>query len=352
MDQSHSNIIEIRRKHKHLTLDERGAIQVLHRQGHSLRQIAAIVGCAHTTIFNELRRGTAESTSHRGRHPIYVAKRGQKAYESHRKNSRKPYKIDDPNNDPFIQWIVEQFRIKHWSLDEAVGWAKLHNLFTAKEMVCSKTLYNMVWNGKLPISIFELPKALSHKHHNNKVRKNKRIQGRSIDERDAIVNLKQEFGHWEGDTVVGKKRGKESAVFSLLEKCSNNYIAIKIPSKTCDGVKYAMQQLRKQYGDKFSQVFKTITVDNGAEFNDFASFEKEGTKVFFAHPYSPWERPQNERHNGLLRQFLPKGESIENYTSEQILSFADEINSKPRRVLGYHTPEEIFDKFLDQVYAA
>lgn len=91
--------------------------------------------------------------------------------------------------------------------------------------------------------------------------------------------MKQELGHGEGDTAVGRKRGKESVVFSMLEKRSSTYIAIKIPSKTCDGVRYAMEQLHKQYGNKFSQMFKTITVDNGSEFNVFASFEKWGTKV-------------------------------------------------------------------------
>ena len=73
--------------------------------------------------------------------------------------------------------------------------------------------------------------------------------------------------------------------------------------------------------------------------------------IYFAHPYSSWERPRNERHNGMLRDYIPKGKSIEEYTDEEILSYADELNSRPRRVLSYHTPKDLFETFLDKIYA-
>ncbi|WP_198643522.1 IS30 family transposase, partial [Megasphaera stantonii] len=77
-----------------------------------------------------------------------------------------------------------------------------------------------------------------------------------------------------------------------------------------------------------------------------------GTKIYFTHPYSSWERAQNERHNGLLRDFIPKGMSMERFSDEDILNMADTLNQRPRRVLGYHTPSELFDAFLDEVYAS
>ena len=156
----------------------------------------------------------------------------------------------------------------------------------------------------------------------------------------------------DSDTVVGKRAGKEAVVLSLLEKKTENYIAIRIPGKDADSVLNAMQSLREGFGEKFSQVFKTITVDNGSEFADFAQVENWGSKVFFAHPYTSWERPQNERHNGLFRAFVPKGASIEGFTDEDILTAADELNGRPRKKLGYCTPEELFEAFLDAVYAA
>lgn len=94
-----------------------------------------------------------------------------------------------------------------------------------------------------------------------------------------------------------------------------------------------------------------MTADNGPEFETFSQYEQLDTKIYFTHPYRSWERPQNERHNGLLRDYIPKGISIERYSDEDVLSIADELNQRPRRILGYHTPAEFFDHFLDEVYA-
>ena len=98
-----------------------------------------------------------------------------------------------------------------------------------------------------------------------------------------------------------------------------------------DGVADAMGQLYLEFGEKFSQVFRSITTDNGSEFTEFSAMESLGTTVYFAHPYSAWERPVNERSNRLLRRFIPKGKSIDAYTDHAILMFADEINALPRK---------------------
>ena len=130
------------------------------------------------------------------------------------------------------------------------------------------------------------------------------------------------------------------------------YLAIKIPGKDATSVMTALEVLREEYGEEhFATIFKTITADNGTEFEHLSEIETWGTDVYFAHPYSSWERAQNERQNRLFRRFVPKGTSIDNYSDEQILQFADKMNALPRRILGYCTPEEFFDEFLDQVYS-
>ncbi len=243
-------------------------------------------------------------------------------------------------------------REQKWSLDACVGYARRHKLFPADEMVSTRTLYNEVWAGNFDLSVTELPEALKRKRRKaSAVRENKKKYGTGIAERPEIAGLRVEEGHWEGDTVVGKRSGKEAVIFSLLEKKTENYIALRIPAKDSASVLGAMQQLREEYGDHFSDVFKTITVDNGAEFSGFAQVEDWGSKVYFAHPYTSWERPQNERHNGLFRAFVPKGVSIEDYSPEDILHAADALNGRPRKKLGYRTPEELFDEFLDAVYS-
>ena len=224
-------------------------------------------------------------------------------------------------------------------------------MFPADQILCTKTLYNELWAGNLSLTAFDLPEALSRKHKSSPSRKNKRIFGRSIEERPEEASLRTICGHWEIDTVVGHRNGHEFVVLTLVEKKTDFYLAIKIPAKNADSVKAAMDVLKEEYGDRFSEVFKTITADNGSEFESLADLEAFGVGVFFAHPYSSWERPQNERHNRILRRYVPKGKSIDGYSAEQILSFSDEMNALPRRTLGSATPEELFDTFLDQVYS-
>ena len=243
-------------------------------------------------------------------------------------------------------------REHRWSLDACVGYARLHGLFEADEMVCTKTLYNAMRAGQMPLTPFELPEMLKRKRRESRKRAHKRLKGQSIEERPSVVHERSEIGHWEADTVVGRRAGKESVVLTLLEKCTDHFIVLRIPSRTSEAVMEAMSSIRSDYGDKFSQIFKTITTDNGSEFEDLSEIEQWGTNVYFAHPYSSWERPQNERHNGLLRRYIPKGVSIDRYHAEEILAFSDEINGLPRRLLGYRTPEELFDTFLDKVFAA
>ena len=127
---------------------------------------------------------------------------------------------------------------------------------------------------------------MKRKTKKRRVRENKKRYGTSISEHPEIASLRLEEGHWEGDTVVGKRAGKESVVFSLLEKKVETYLAFRIPGTTSEAVMNLMNELHDEYGEHCPQIFKTITVDNGSEFADFAKVEKWGTKAFFAHPYT------------------------------------------------------------------
>lgn len=134
-----------------------------------------------------------------------------------------------------------------------------------------------------------------------------------------------------------QKKGIGKAIWSLTndpERNTENYIAFLIPGKTSEAVMSAMHILKAEFGDHFGQVFKTVTVDNGSKFADFAQCESWGTQVFFAHPYTSWERAQNERYNGLYRAYVPKNVSLQNYSAEYILASADELNARPRKKLG------------------
>lgn len=347
MDKTYSITNETERKPgQHLGPEERGAIQRMKQLGLSNRSIAHMLGCSPSTIGYELKRGTPPYAG-RGRKPGYSAKRGAAVYKANRSRCHRFQTI--PRSSSFLTWMVEQIRVHKWSFDTCVGRARRLKRFQPHEIPCTKTLYNLVWKGELPLSLFELPEVLSRRQH-GKPRISKCSNGKSIDERPSEVDERNTFGHWESDTVIGRKRKGEPAVFTIVERLTGCYFSIRIDGKTTDGVAQAMERLKDQFGSHFSEVFRSITTDNGAEFAAFSAFEALGTQIYFAHPYSSWERPVNERSNRVLRRYLPKGRSVSDYTEDWILMFADEINALPRKRLGYLTPEELFDAYLDKIY--
>ena len=350
MDQLHSiTLTPNRERGQHLRFEERCTIKTLRKLGYSLRAIAKEINCSPSTVLYELKRGTGQRAGSKGRFPGYSAKRGQCSYQLNR--SRCHRKAIALNDNPFVEWLIQKVLEERWSIDACVGYAHKHGLFPEESIVCTKTIYNAIWSGQLRLRPLDLPEALKRNSKSNRVRKNKKVLGRSIEERPEEVSKRITEGHWEIDTVVGHRAGKESVVLTLVEKKTDFYIAMKIPGKDPASVMNAMDTLRKEYGKShFSNVFQTITADNGSEFSELSGLEKYGVSVYYAHPYSSWERPQNERHNRIFRRYLPKYTSVEQYSSEQIKTFADEMNALPRKCLNYQTPEELFDAFLDRVY--
>ena len=229
MDKTSSITIQEKRKRgKHLIQEERGMIQVLHSQGLTLRAIAEYVGCAHTTVYYELRRGTPVKKSARGRQPVYTAKRGQAAYEEHRKNCRSPLKLATTVAEAFIQELSTAVREESASIDEFIGRVKLESRYAPNQILCTKSIYNMLHRSKLPFTVFDVPQLLNRKKHRNWTRKLKRLRGTSIDQRPKKIAERLEISHWEADTVIGHREGKESCVFTLVEMVTHKYIAIKI----------------------------------------------------------------------------------------------------------------------------
>ena len=272
MDQNYFNTDEaVRKSGSHLTLAERGMIQALHKKGMSLRGIAKSVGCAHTTIYYELKRGTPPRKSNRGRAPGDILPNVDRKPTRQTANAPSaPAKLTAMIANHSSSGCASASKDR-WSIDGCVGAARLMKSFPGRTIPCTKTLYNMLWANKLPLSLFDLPHALGRKQHRKWNRKNKRMLGRSIEERPAIAAAGTEIGHWEVDTVVGRRQGREAVIFTAVEKVLREFIAIRIPRRTSAGVEVAMTKLREEFGDeKFSKVFKTMTADNGPEFETFS----------------------------------------------------------------------------------
>ena len=134
----------------------------------------------------------------------YKADKGEEVYLEHRKNSRRNYRCLETAG--FLKYVEDQFFNEGWSLDSAVGNAKVKGLFTDSEMVCTKTLYNYVDLGLLKIKNIDLPEKLKRSEKSKKTRENKKILGDSIEQRPDDVDTREEFGHWEIDSVIGAQR--------------------------------------------------------------------------------------------------------------------------------------------------
>lgn len=349
MDQSHSTTAT-RKKGQHLTYEERVTIQLRIKDGWKPARIAEELGCAPNTVRNEIKRGTVDL--YNGHVQRYKADAGQKAYETNRRNSCRHY--DFLEKQRFIEYVCTHFREEDWSLDACAGRAIELDGFDRSETVCTKTLYNYVGLGLIPgIRNIDLPEKLKRRTKNTTPRQNKRVLGRSIEERPEDIQTRKEFGHWEIDLVLGSKSGKDKALLTMVERKTRQFFNIQIPDKRPESVMDALKRQMDQYSEHKQEVFRTITTDNGTEFSQLSTLEElAGTLVYFAHPYTSCEKGSVERHNGLIRRFIPKGRRIDDYSPEQISQIELWCNGLPRKILGYRTPEEAFDEELDRIYAA
>ena len=338
-------------KYKHLSLIERAKIELLIKQGHSAYAIAKILGRAANTIRNEIKRGTVQQIKQYDKKVmLYFADSGQLRYENNRKvccPKFKRYICKD-----FIDYVVKLVKSGERSVDTCVGEAKLKGFFSTNQMVCTKTIYNYIDLNLLKLRNIDLPLKLSRSTKPKRVRQHKVALGKSIEERPIYIQLREEFGHWEIDTIIGKKTKDDNVLLTLIERKTRKYMIVKIPGKDANSVAEAIKLLKKIFGSKFSQVFKTITSDNGREFARLAELESTTkTSIYFAHPYASYERGSNERHNGLVRRFIPKGIPIKIQANEFISFIEDWCNDLPRKILNYRTPSELFEDELDKIYA-
>lgn len=332
------------RKDKHLSPFERGEIAALHKAGHSNRDIARRLGRVHQTIANELKRGTTTQLK-TGRTPYtaYFAETGQAVYERNRKNCGAKCKLLVAAE--FISFACDKIMNDGWSPDAVVGFTSTQTDWKDKPTVSTKTLYNYIDSDILSVRNIDLPMKTRLNTKTKRVRKNRRVLGTSIAERPVEIEDRAEFGHWEIDTVEGKK-SDDNALLTLVERKTRNYYAILLDDQDHDSVDYALEQLQHKFGELFSQIFKTITSDNGSEFSNLAASLEGVTDVYFARPYASYERGSNERHNGLLRRYIPKGKAISDYSTEAIQQFYQTLNNLPRRILDYQQPAVLFEQEL------
>lgn len=297
------------RSFKHLSTFERGQIHALLKEGRNQLYIADKLGRSPSTITREIKRGTTtQLTSDLSTFTAYFPDTGQAVYEEHRSHCGAKCKLAQAEH--FLEFAEDKILHKKWSPDAVVGACKRDPKWQDVPMVCTKTLYSYIDQSLLAVRNIDLNLKLRLKPKKIRSRQNKRIMGQSIEQRPEEVQQRQTFGHWEIDTVIGK-RSNDSVVLTLTERKTRHELLFLLDAKDSQSVNNSLSELANCYGERISQVFRTITADNGSEFSELSDLiQKWGSEAYFAHPYSSWERGTNERHNGILRRFVPKGKAI------------------------------------------
>lgn len=346
----HTNNITKERKGKHLKYSERLSIERWwNRDKRTKVEIAELLDRTEKTIRNEIKRGLVKNlTTELIEIWVYSADVAQQKYEYYLKAKGPKLKID---NDYELKEYIEKSIKEDKKSPEVI--AKNIKKMKFKTTMCARTIRNNIYAG----DIYDIkPTDMIYKKEYKEKNKDKTVcekvpPEKSIDYRPKEANTREEYGHWEGDLVIGtKKRG--SVLFTLTERKTREEIIVKIPGKKAENVVQALDLIERKYKEIFYIKFKTITFDNGGEFRNWKSLEKSydcrrkspRTEVYYAHPYRSGERGSNENANRLIRRFIPKGIDITPISEEYIQKIEDWINNYPRAMFNYKSTNEILSE--------
>jgi IS30 family transposase len=314
----------------HLTPYERGQIQALLESGVSKSEIARRLGRSKSTVTREVNRNSSRTR--------YRAETAQRLYAERREECRPARKVEYL---PLWRHLIDKIGDKH-PPEAVAGRLPLDYPDDLRMRISHEAIYQAIYGDKrLHFLIEHLPQARPRrrKRGQGKTRRWSSIPNRTgIEERPKEVDARTRFGDWEGDLVVGT--GQRGFIVTLVERKNRMLLSRKINSKNAETTAKAVI-------DAFMDVprswVKTITFDNGSE---FANHEKiaaaTGADTYFADPYASYQRGTNENTNGLIRRFLPKNTCFEKLTQEQLDQIVENLNDRPRKVLGYRTPNEVF----------
>lgn len=338
------------RTFKQLSRNDRIKMETMLNNGHTKAEVAKYLHFHRSTIYREYERGKyMHRKSDYTEEERYSSDLGQKVHDWNEQGKGRSLKI---GNDRELAECIENKIVNDKYSPEAALAAIEREGKQFKTKISVRTLYRYIDNGIfLKLTNKELPIKGKRKVHNKKVRIQKRASaGESIENRPEEVKNREAFGHWEMDTVKGKRGKTKSCMLVLTERKTRDEIIIKLQDQSAASVVEALNRLERKWGDIFPKVFRTITVDNGVEFSDYEGIEKsvlrdgKRTLVFYCHPYSSWERGSNENNNRLIRRHIPKGEDFDGRQEEEIALIENWINNYPRGIFDHRTAAELFNE--------
>lgn len=326
------------KKQKKLTAFDRDQIALYHTQRISNSEIARRLGREVSTIGRELKRNRWRET--------YIAIHAQQqAYDRavHVAHSKQPLKNPD-----VYGYVTARLR-DSWSPDQIAGKLKRDHPNNPHFRITAETIYRWIYQPeqvKRDDPWYEYLRRKQKKRKKYKGRKVHRghIPDRiSIHERPEEINIRALFAHWEGDTVEGK--GHRDGLHTEVERMSRLIMAKKVDAITSEATIRVQQQM---FADLPSKARKTTTLDNGRENHLHKRLRLLRMQTYFADPYSSWQRGTNEHGNWHLRYYFPKGTDFREVSDEELQDVVDEINNRPRKILGYMTAKEKFVQLLEE----
>ena len=336
------------KKYKHLNYVEKTQIERWYSiEKKQCSEIAKLLNKNVRTIQREIKRGLVENlTTLLEIKYVYSADVSEQKYRYNMTAKGPNVKLD--TNYKLVEYIENGIKKERKSPEILIEEIK-----KKKEefgtIVCAKTIRNCIHKRIINITEKDMIYKKKYKEKNKEKTHCAKVPAeKSIDFRPKEANGRSEYGHWEGDLVVGKD-GKGAALLTFTERMTREEIIFKIPSKHAVNVAKAIDKLEKKYKSEFKNKFKTITFDNGGEFRDYKALEKSydkrrktrRTQVYYAHPYRSGERGSNENANRLIRRFIPKGTVITDISEDFIQYVEDWINNLLRPMFGYKSSLEM-----------
>lgn len=338
--------------YKHFTKYDRIRLESWLRAGMSVKFIAAELHKNPCSVYRELKRGAYEHTLYDlTTETRYSSDLADSRYRDNLKEKGSGLKIG--SNLDYARCIEFFIHEKKYSPAAALAYIRLNYDFDVD--ISKTTLYRYIDND---LFLTLTNKDLYIKRNKNK-RKHKRVHacsapsGMSIEQRPPVVSARSSFGHWEMDCVVGRRSSK-NVLLVFTERLTRKELIYKIPDKTKTSVVKIIDRLQSRFGSSFSQVFKTITCDNGIEFVDShgIQFDKSGNKrvdLYYCHPYTSCERGSNENQNRLIRKHYPKGCTFTRVTRSDIVKLENWINNYPRKLFGWRSSNDMFAAALKEL---
>lgn len=341
---------------KHLSQNDRIKMETMLNSGHKVVEVAEYLHVHRSTIYREMKRGEyTHRNSDYTEETRYSSDLGQKNHDWNAQGKGRNIKI---GNDRTLAEYIEGKIIEDKYSPEAALAAAAESGIEFTTSISVRTLYRYINKGIfLKLTNKDLPVKGKRKKHNKKVKVQKRASaGESIENRPDEVKDREIFGHWEMDTVKGKQGVTKSCMLVLTERKTRDEIIVKLPDQKAASVVEAIDRLERKWGDMFTKVFRSITVDNGVEFSDYEGLERsvlhEGEKrtfAFYCHPYSSWERGSNENNNRLIRRHIPKGEDFDEKQDRDIEYIENWINNYPRGIFGFKTSAQLFEEEIKKL---